>query len=412
MTRMNPDSARLSDPDLPAVEVLLGPDAAGPLGTLLEAGGIEIGRFRPRQVTWWPRRSITVRYDVSSADGQRLPQIVACSGSIPPGATILEADGTQIGLWVLPADPDLPGLASILDPRTLRPMLESIGVPAARISARLRAYRPRRRAVVQVDTEHTRVYVKLGRPDAIRRLHETHQLLAQVLPVPLSLGFDPDLGLLVMPAGRGLTLREALDTRGELPAPRTLDGLLGPIPNPIGRGRARSPIDKLASLQRLLSRIVPDQTGRLEEIVGRIGPEAVEGEVPCHGDFHDGQLLVDGGVISGLLDVDTHGTGHPSNDPATMLGHLESRRPHAPQPDQIGHYAARLGAMWAARVDPWELVRRRSAVMLGLATGPFRVQQDGWPDQVRARIGRAGDALGHEKALIGLSEPSHTPRAW
>jgi hypothetical protein len=291
-------------------------------------------------------------------------------------------------------------------------MLESIGVPAARISARLRAYRPRRRAVVQVDTEHTRVYVKLGRPDAIRRLHETHQLLAQVLPVPLSLGFDPDLGLLVMPAGRGLTLREALDTRGELPAPRTLDGLLGPIPNPIGRGRARSPIDKLASLQRLLSRIVPDQTGRLEEIVGRIGPEAVEGEVPCHGDFHDGQLLVDGGVISGLLDVDTHGTGHPSNDPATMLGHLESRRPHAPQPDRIGHYAARLGAMWAARVDPWELVRRRSAVMLGLATGPFRVQQDGWPDQVRARIGRAGDALGHEKALIGLSEPSHTPRAW
>jgi hypothetical protein len=214
---MTDESARLDDPALPAVAVLLGPDALGPLQVALDAFGARLGRVQPRQVTWWPGRSITVRYEAVSESGASLPQIVACAGSIPEGAAVLEADDLRIGVWAMPNDPGLPGLASILDPRTLRPMLETVGITANEISTRLRAYRPGRRAVVQVDTDRARLYVKLGRPKAIRDLHETHRLMSAVLPVPESLGYDPDLGILVMPSGVGLTLRQTLDGAAQTP---------------------------------------------------------------------------------------------------------------------------------------------------------------------------------------------------
>ncbi|MGZ5385078.1 MAG: hypothetical protein ACXWH0_13985, partial [Acidimicrobiia bacterium] len=60
---------RLDDPDLPAVGVLLGPGARGPLEALLAQDGSKVDGIRPRQVTWWPGRSITVRYDVTTATG-------------------------------------------------------------------------------------------------------------------------------------------------------------------------------------------------------------------------------------------------------------------------------------------------------------------------------------------------------
>lgn len=408
---MTDDSARLHDPELPAVELLLGPEALEPLQAALSSSGTVLGGIRPRQVTWWPGRSITVRYEAHSASGESLPQIVACAGSIPDGAAILESSDLQIGVWTLPNDPGLPGLASILDPRTLGPMLQSLGVQATGISTRLRAYRPGRRAVVQVDTDRNRLFVKLGRPKLIGELHETHRLMSEVLPVPESLGYDPDLGILVMPSGAGRTLRETLDSDGVLPDPRSLDVLLSALPPPIGSGRLRSPIGRLDSLTNLLRHVVPDQTGLLEDLVGRIGPEADDASVPSHGDFHDGQLLVDGGRITGLLDVDTHGLGHPGDDPATMLGHLESRRPHAPRPDRIHDMAAALVDLWSRRVERHELRRRTSAVMLGLATGPFRVQQDGWPNSVRERIRRADEVMRHENPLIPISGSSHARSA-
>lgn len=400
---MNVARPRLRDPVLPEVEILLG----GRARALLESAvGGDIGSYRLRQVTWWPGRSITVRYEVTFADGDRGPQIVACAGSIPDGTAIFEAGNARIGIWAVPNDPSLPGLASTLDPRTLRPMLESIGVRAERLAVRLRAYRPTRRAVVEVDTERTRIYVKLGRPAAIRELHNTHKAMSKVLPVPESLGYDPSLGILVMPSGRGQTMRNVLDGGGPLPAPDALDDLLAGLPAPVS-DRRRSPIEKLESLTTLLAHIAPDEASRIEDVAGKIGDEVEKPAVPTHGDFHDGQLLVDEGAVTGLLDVDTHAMGHPADDPATMLGHLASRQVHASGSDRIGRMLVGLEPMWVARVDTTELRRRTAAVMLGLATGPFRVQQDDWPRQVRERIVRAETVLRDESPLIAASGPSH-----
>lgn len=400
---MSTASPILSDPELPAVDVLMGPEARGLLDVLLAPRDERVAEFRPRQVTWWPGRSITVRYELTAESGNPVPQVVAVAGSIPDGVAVFEADGLRIGAWLLPNDPLLPGLASVLDPRTLQPMLRSLGLPANQVVPRFRAYRPGKRAVVQVDVDDTRVYVKLGRPRDIGRLHETHRALAEVLPVPTSLGFDPDLGILVMPAGHGVTLRQALDSDLPLPPVTALDDLLDRVPAPAAGSKPRSSIAKLGSLVELLDRIVPDRADQLDRIVDRIGGETDEHLVPVHGDFHDGQILVAGGRITGLLDVDTHSEGRVGDDPATMLGHLFSRRPHAPRPERIDGFVAELADMWRARTDADDLRRRTAAVALGLATGPFRVQQEDWPTQVRARIDRAESILTDENALIPFS---------
>lgn len=384
---MSSEYPRLEDPDLPAVGILLGPDARGPLEALLP----DVQDFRTRQVSWWPGRRITVRYQVKSQ--QRIPQIVACAGVIPEGAVIVEANGVRIGVWSLPDDPALPGLASALDPASVKEMLADIGVTTSRVDIVLRAYRPNRRAVLQVDTDTARIYLKLGRPRSVARLHETHKMMAGTLPVPTSLGYDADLGILVMPSGRGRTLRDTLDVGGELPSAEALDDLLAAIPPPLENSGSRSPIDKLGSLRVLLDAIVPDQRSRIDDLVGRIGTERPGEPVPAHRDFHDGQVLVEGGRITGLLDVDTHGMGHPADDPSTMIGHLASRRPHAQNPARIDAFADGLVKHWTDRVDRGEIKRRKAAVMLGLATGPFRVQQEGWPVLVRERILRADQSL-------------------
>lgn len=387
LAAMSLDYPRLEDPDLPAVGVLLGPDARGPLESLVP----DLEDYRMRQVSWWPGRRITVRYQVKSQ--KRVTQIVACAGFIPDGAAVVEANGVRIGLWSLPADPALPGLASALDPPSVKKMLADIGVTTSRVDIVLRAYRPTRRAVVQVDTETARIYLKLGRPRSVALLHETHKMMAEMLPVPMSLGYDAELGIVVMPSGRGRTLRDTLDAGGELPSAEELDDLLAAIPPPLAESGSRSPIDKLGSLRVLLDAIVPDQRSRIDDLVGRIGTEGPGELVPAHRDFHDGQVLVEGGRITALLDVDTHGKGHPADDPSTMIGHLISRRPHAQSPERIDAFADGLVKHWTDRVDRREVKRRQAAVMLGLATGPFRVQQEGWPVLVRERILRADQSL-------------------
>src|SRR5690606_41025958 len=69
-------------------------------------------------------------------------------------------------------------------------LLADLGSPAAKVTTRLRGYRPGRRAVMSVRGEREGIYVKVLRPERIQRLHQRHELLAAVLPVPASLRSD------------------------------------------------------------------------------------------------------------------------------------------------------------------------------------------------------------------------------
>jgi hypothetical protein len=384
----NHSTTRLRDSDVPAVRVLLADGVPLPLTTVFAEAGVTVEQAVATQVTWWPGKSVTVRYRArctGTLQGEH--QIVACSGDIPGGAAVVEGGGIRIGVWSVPYDPALPGLAAALDPRTVGRLVRDLGMPGGRVRTRLRAYRPGRRAVVEVRGERTLAYLKLVRPTEVERIHRSHVDLAARLPVAPSLGLDVGLGVLALRAMPGFTLRQTLeDPEAVLPTAGELEALLDALPAPHDTRRSPSPIEQLPALSELLSLILPGEKGRVGDLVARIGDDTQPAEVAVHGDFHDAQLLIDRGNVVGILDIDTFGQGRSGDDPATMIGHLAVLQTTSAHPDRVGEYAATLLRMWDQAVDPVDLRRRTAAVIMGLATGPFRVQRGTWPIEVRRRL--------------------------
>src|SRR5688572_23070137 len=208
--------AQLDDPALPALPVLLGRPADLLDAALAPAGG-RVGRVEPRQATWRPGRSLTVRYDarVTWPDGAATDEmLVATTGRLHPSALVLEAGDVQVGVWRVPHDPWLPGLAAITDPARLGPLLDALDVAPGRAEHRIVSYRPGRRAVVRVRRAGVTLFVKVTRPDQAQPLHDRHVALAPAVPVPRSLGVDPARGLVVLQGLGGTLLRHRLAVPG------------------------------------------------------------------------------------------------------------------------------------------------------------------------------------------------------
>jgi hypothetical protein len=109
-----------------------------------------------------------------------------------------------------------------------------------------------------------------------------------------------------------------------------------------------------------------------------------------HGDLHEGQIVVDGGRIIGVLDLDDLGTGSSLEERANLLGFLRYRAVTLPaQRHRITEYADQLRHNSSPRYDLIELDIATAAVIVGLATGPFRIQQTGWHDTVSTLIAHA-----------------------
>ena len=126
-------------------------------------------------------------------------------------------------------------------------------------------------------------------------------------------------------------------------------------------------------------------------LVGRIGDPAGAGPVvTTHGDLHEAQLLVEGSRVVGVLDVDGAGPGRRVDDLATLLGHLVALGDAVPRRRAaIDRWRGRLQPAFECAVDPVDLRRTTAAALVGLATGPFRVQAPAWRQQVRRRIALA-----------------------
>jgi aminoglycoside phosphotransferase (APT) family kinase protein len=138
--------------------------------------------------------------------------------------------------------------------------------------------------------------------------------------------------------------------------------------------------------------VLPSAAGRIGALCERIGaPHRMSDTATVHGDLHDGQLAVDGrGRITAMLDVDAVGPGERVDDLANLLGHLASLELSSrPAAGNVRTWADELHGVFAAQVDAAELDRRVAAVLLGLATGPFRVQERAWRTAVRRRLSLA-----------------------
>ena len=384
------DLPHVDDPTVPWA-ALLGEPAVDLLATAVGNGaGGELRRVVPRQATYHPGRSLTVRYDAHVAwPGGRSTNesLVAVGGEVPQGALTLY-DGTDtVGVWRVPHDPLLPGLAAALDPVRIREMLADLGADVPKVSLRFRSYRPGRRAVVELTAPDVHLFLKVVRRGAAANLHHRHVLLADHAPVPRSLGWSDEHDLVVLQALPGVTMRQALESKRALPGGAALLAVLDQLPD--GEPGASRPGWQGERFAATIGAVVPGLQGRADELAGAL--IAIEREidapvVPVHGDFHEAQLLVTGGHISGLLDVDTFGHGRRVDDLATMIGHLSTLATTSRRREPIERHASRVLDTFDRTVDPVVLRQAVAAVVLGLATGPFRVLEPHWRAATTRRV--------------------------
>lgn len=408
--------SNLRDDALPALRALVETGLPAPVVAAVRVAGAELVSAAPGQITYRPGRSVTVRYDAKvrwPGRGTASEALVATTGgTLPAGALVVDDGDACVAVWRVPHDPGLPGLASALDDGVVRALLDDLGLPGGPVTLRLRAYRPLRRGVVEATTPRGRLFLKVVPPGRAEALHRHHVALSAVVPTPRSHGWSAELGVVALQALPGRTLRRALDGTGvALPCPRALLGLLDALPPVVGPA-AGAPSASAARHGRLVAAVVPDLSARVGDLVA--GVEAgIAGDddaaVPVHGDLHEAQLLVDGGRITGLLDVDTAGPGHRATDLASLVGHLSTLALSSSRRAGVERYAAQLLAGFDAMVDPARLRREVAAVVLGLATGPFRVLQPAWPAETRRRVTLAERWLASATPRRELSRAPHRP---
>ncbi len=358
------------------------------LAAALSAAGERLESAEIAQVRYRPGWSVTASYRARLGDGSAL--LVAHAGAgIPDGAVLLDDGELQVGVWRYPNDPVLPGLHHAVDGELLPRLLRRLGVTARVAAVRRRAYRPTRRAVVEVTTDRGTLFLKVVRPGSAAALAAHHERIAAAVEAPRLVGAVLDLGVLVLNQVPGIPLRDLLRTGSPpaLPAAGELLALLDRLP-PLA-GRAAGPLARAAGHAELLATVVPGLAGRVGALAAAPAPAPVGDAVSVHGDFHPGQVIVRDGVAAGLVDVDAAGTGERIDDLATMLGYLASAAADPEPPAGLARYGAALAAAFAGKSDPGELQRRVAAAIAGFATMPFVAQRPHWPELVRRRVDRA-----------------------
>lgn len=405
----------LADEYLPAFGLMLGRHAPAMLATAPDVVFGEPEVAEPRQILWDPGKRLVVRYRVAISGG-KTTEVVAATGTAIPAAM---RDGTdaQVVAWRIADDPWLPGLAPALSTGRVRDMLDTIGVRPGSIRLSLRTYRPTRRAVVEATHADVRVFLKVVPPHRAETLQAAHRDLSTRSRVPRSLGWSRDLGIVVLAAVEGATLRSGLgDPSRKLPHPKAFLDLLRSLPATQGMSPVAGPLNSVRRHVRLLERVVPECSALLEELGDRCADATVETSDPVHGDFHPKQILTRHGSIVGLLDVDGMGVGRRVDDLGTFLGHLLALEMSARDSNRIGVFRNGLMAAADRVVEPRELRRVTAAKLVALATGPFRVQTVDWPTAVGQRLQRAvgwlsaadSPTLG-ERGLTDASATSHPP---
>ncbi|WP_216213195.1 phosphotransferase [Amycolatopsis aidingensis] len=369
-----------------ALSLLTGDPAGELIEAVLGAAGGRPQHWAAVQVEHQPGSRTTVSYTVRVrwADGSVSTETLgACSGTLPAGVARLGDGRTEIGMWRFPCDPELPALPLACDPDGLAGLL---GSRPERL--RVRAYRPRRRAVVEAGLPGGRtVFVKVLRPDRARGLHERHRrAVAAGCPVPDSLGWS-ERGLVLLPGlpGRGLRA-ELVEGRAALPRPATIVAVLDTLPE-LGTRLRPTWGQRAPYYAEVLAGTAPELAGQARAIAAMVRHERPEGPpVAVHGDFYENQLLVADGRVSGLLDLDTLGTGERLDDAGCLLAHLALlARLHPRAATRIEGFGRELATRLGRELGPAALARRVAAVLLSLATGPHRVRE---PDRARKAADR------------------------
>lgn len=321
-------------------------------------------------------------------------------------AMVFGDGGREVAVWLYPDDPDLPGLRRAASVTGLSALLAEHQVvpvppPPEAVALEMISYRPRRRAVLKATITgpagKQTYFVKVLREAAVAPTLERHRLLLSAgFPAPTVAAITPDF-CLVLPRVPGRPLAKALFDESLPCTAESLVGVLDALPPAVVRLPRRPPwSDAVASYADMIAAVLPPAAPQLTWLVNRIST-GLAGTAPgleaTHGDFHEGQVFVTGGIITGVVDIDTVGPGRRADDLACLLAHLSTVQ--GMSADQaIG--LNRLIKLWLpvfdARVDPSELRLRAAAVVISLATGPYRAQQPQWAAETATML-NAAEAL-------------------
>lgn len=358
-----------------------------------------------------PEHSTTATYlaQIRWAHGERteLLGVSARTGELSASdarAEIFDDGNRRVAVWLYPNDPDLLGLPTAAFPEQMADALNAGRVLArpvtgGQLSLSMIGYRPRRRAVVKVvvNDPHEVFYVKVLRERLFADVLGKHTMLLEAgIPAPQVALATPD-HLLVTRELPGMSLAKALFEPGDPCTAEDLIGILDAMPRTVTRLERRPPwSDAVGHYARMVSVSLPevaDELAWMTEQITRGLAQFPPGDEATHGDFHEGQLRVDGGRIVGILDVDTIGPGRRADDLACLIGHLSTiQRMNPAQEDKVRDLLGRWVPVFDRRVDPMELRLRAAAVIISLATGPYRSQEVDWQQQTLQMV-RSAAAL-------------------
>ncbi|WP_175988274.1 phosphotransferase family protein [Microbacterium tenebrionis] len=302
------------------------------------------------------------------------PYYVDTSGLEVPAETGLRSseDAGAVRIWQHPADPHLPALAPVAFDSAAQTLLARLGIHTD-ARPEIVAYRPGRRAVLRIGSGAARVWLKVVRPSRVDRIVRAHAAAERSgLPVPPLHAWSGD-GLIVMAQASGTPAQDVEWDPADL-------------------------IDRVEHLRALLAQVewthaAPGIAARLDWYAeraddgtqalltaarGLIESEQAAAPAVVHGDLHFGQLFLDAGLISGMIDIDTLAVGDPAEDPAAFLSHatasaLLTRGPAQSRAWELADLAA----------ERWGTARVRGLVVVHLAGHIISAAERG--DQAYAR---------------------------
>lgn len=344
----------------------------------------------------WPHGDRTELLGVSARTGELLPSDAR--------AEIFEDGHRRVAVWLYPNDPDLLGLPTAAYPERMAEAFNAgrvFGRPvtAEQLSLSMIGYRPRRRAVVKVvvSDPHEVFYVKVLREKLFADVYNKHTMLLDAgVPAP-DVALATTDHLLVLRELPGMAMAKALFEPGDPCTAEDLINVLDSMPRSVSALERRAPwSDAVAHYSSMVTATMPelgDELGWLSEQITTGLQKFPKGDEPTHGDFHEGQLRVLGGRVVGMLDVDTIGPGRRADDLACLIGHLSTIQRMNPQQEaKVRDLLARWVPVFDRRVDPVELRLRAAAVVISLATGPYRGQETDWRQQTMQMV-RSATAL-------------------
>jgi aminoglycoside phosphotransferase len=255
--------------------------------------------------------------------------------ALAPGVITISAGDSNdvVAVWLYPSDPTLPALRTVTDVASTAAVLDELGIRVNPTEVTVVSYRPGRRAVIRVDSEGSRLFIKVVEPGKAESIAERHELFrASGLPVPRPLGWS-STGVVAMSGLPGIEAQAAVgrivDQTAFLDQLEFLCSLLEVVP---AVNTARPTLYNRLDwyLERLTERL-PDDAERIVEVGAAIARRGAEGysfeftPVTIHGDLHLGQLFIDPDApseIAGMLDIDTAGVGDPADDAGAFYAHL------------------------------------------------------------------------------------------